>query len=458
MKFIRCILLTFYLVNILDFIVINLTINFFTTQCQAQSISTKKVWYLPRLLAQNGYETPFPASQNQDLDNGSQFNNNSGLTPNKGNQALSANNSTDPAKPFVPKIVATGFVTWWSYDSSGYHPTIMIRLCNVSPVNLSYVPIKFQARFADSRTGQVTVAHQSYCNEFNQKQIAYLKFRGPSAFDLASDVNAWPRLECKVMCRVGEVNDAGTQTLLNTRVDSTILTDDQATNNLSQMPDIRSFNQQFSYNGSTLNSGFNDDNGDDSPGLSAQPETMATYQKIQNYQPVVNSFLKSVDVPGIDQAFYLYQEKFGKPLHSEFLGNWTWVQYGYKPLSLNIYAGSKAHKGKVNLLILQIPGYLVPHTPEALQFVKLFTGVYSTQELSAPIHHVKYTHAGRVESVTCFASSYSIVIIKPRNQNDYCLIAIGAISADWEASLKNDTQGSNLLSFLIPFLEPNMGL
>ncbi len=371
-------------------------------------------------------------------------------------------NGTDQSanKPLVPKIVATGFVTWWSYDSSGYHPTIMVRLLNSSPVNLSWAPIKFQARFVDDRTGQVTVDHQTFCNEFNRNQTAYLKFKGPSPFDLSGDTNNWPRLECKVMCRVGEVGDAGTQTLLNTRVQSAILTDDQATNNLSQMPDIRSFNQQFSYNGSTLNSGFNDEpeNNPNSTGMTAQPETMANYDKSQSLKPALDKFLNSVDVPGLNQGFYLYQEKFGKPVHSEFLGDFTWVEYNYKPLDIEIFAGSKGHRGKVNLLILKIPGLLVPHTPNALKFSQLFSGSYSKQDVSPPIHHVKYTHAGRVDSVTCNASSYSIVIIKPRDSKDVGLVILGDIAADWENSLKNDTQGSNLLNFLIPYLEPNMGL
>jgi hypothetical protein len=74
--------------------------------------------------------------------------------------------------------------------------------------------------------------------ELPNRKIVYVLLKGKQSYELAQDVNDWPVLECKVMCRVGEVEDEGTQTLLITKVDTITMTDEDAFYRINRMPDI----------------------------------------------------------------------------------------------------------------------------------------------------------------------------------------------------------------------------
>jgi hypothetical protein len=141
-------------------------------------------------------------------------------------------------KPIVETLSALGHITWWSLDSAGYHPAVLVKIENISGKNLTGLMLRFQARFLDLRYGSVTVGRAEVQQELPNRKIVYVLLKGKQSYELAQDVNDWPVLECKVMCRVGEVEDEGTQTLLITKVDTITMTDEDAFYRINRMPDI----------------------------------------------------------------------------------------------------------------------------------------------------------------------------------------------------------------------------
>jgi hypothetical protein len=139
----------------------------------------------------------------------------------------------------VKDLDALGYITWWSHDSNGYRPTILVKVQNTSNEDLTGELIQFQARFLDLRYGSVTVGRTEVRQDFEKQKVLYVLLKGRDATELSGDANEWPRLECKVMCRVGEVEDEGTQTLLITKVDAITMTDDDAFYKINRMNDAR---------------------------------------------------------------------------------------------------------------------------------------------------------------------------------------------------------------------------
>jgi hypothetical protein len=139
----------------------------------------------------------------------------------------------------VKDLDALGYITWWSHDSNGYRPAILVKIQNTSNEDLTGELIRFQARFLDLRYGSVTVGRTEVHQDFGKGKVLYVLLKGRDATELSGDANEWPVLECKIMCRVGEVEDEGTQTLLITKVDAITMTDDDAFYKINRMNDTR---------------------------------------------------------------------------------------------------------------------------------------------------------------------------------------------------------------------------
>ncbi len=144
--------------------------------------------------------------------------------------------------PAPPKISLVSYVTWWSHDATGYHPAIYLKYENDSGHDLSGQLIKFQCRFTDVRNGYVTISRKEMRTDLEYTHRQFVILRGPTPFELPIDENSWPNIECKAMCRVGEVGDEGTQDLILCRLDSITMTDDEALEKLNRQDDIRKAN------------------------------------------------------------------------------------------------------------------------------------------------------------------------------------------------------------------------
>jgi len=139
----------------------------------------------------------------------------------------------------MQKISAVGYVTWWSHDAVGYHPAIWLKIENNSRLDLSKSIIRLQGRFTDLHSGYVTVARKEVHLDFMPHQRNCVMLRAPSSFELPIDENAWPTIECKVMCRVGDVGDEGTQDLVVAHLDQIAMTDEESLAHLIKQTGIR---------------------------------------------------------------------------------------------------------------------------------------------------------------------------------------------------------------------------
>ncbi len=146
-----------------------------------------------------------------------------------GGQSKAQSATSDAVASTAGRISTDYYVAWWMHDATGYHPAIYMILQNTSSVDLSYKPIKFQCLFRDLKNGYVTVARDEIRKEFHPNQQVLLLLEGPKAFELPIDKNAWPIIECKVMCRVASIDDdAATQDVVVTKLSQEAMTEEEA--------------------------------------------------------------------------------------------------------------------------------------------------------------------------------------------------------------------------------------
>jgi hypothetical protein len=131
------------------------------------------------------------------------------------------------------KIV--NYITWWSLDPAGYHPAVLIKVENNSGQDLTGQEIHFQGRFLNLRTTDITVARKDSRCDFIPHQRILVWLIAPDAYELPINSEEWPLLECKVMCRVGDVGDEGTQTLVITQVEKVAMSSDEARQGLEKL-------------------------------------------------------------------------------------------------------------------------------------------------------------------------------------------------------------------------------
>jgi hypothetical protein len=133
------------------------------------------------------------------------------------------------------QIKVVNYITWWSLDPVGYHPTILLKVENNSGCDLTGEEIHFQARFLNLRTTDIIVARKDNRCSFAPHQRTLVSLVAPDAYELPINSTDWPRLECKVMCRVGDVGDEGTQTLVITEVERIAMSGDDARQALEKL-------------------------------------------------------------------------------------------------------------------------------------------------------------------------------------------------------------------------------
>ena len=132
-------------------------------------------------------------------------------------------------------LKVVNYITWWSLDPTGYHPAVLLKLENNSGADLTGQEIHFQGRFLNLRTTDITVARKDSRSSFTPHQRVLVSLIAPDAYELPINSGDWPKLECKVMCRVGDVGDEGTQTLVITEVERVAMSDDEARQGLEKL-------------------------------------------------------------------------------------------------------------------------------------------------------------------------------------------------------------------------------
>lgn len=364
----------------------------------------------------------------------------------------------------IYKLAVRSFVSWWSHDATGYHPTVLIQVENVSGRDLTGIPMKFQARFQDLRNGFVTVARKEMRFEqlFVERAPKYLMLKGPRAFELPIDTDMWPTIEFKVMCRVGDVADEGTQTLLVARLDSVTMTDEDSMSRLSKQarfdnpgtapavarpagpskPLVATAGALHPTIGGT-NGGTN---GSANTARHGQPGKKAS----------LSQFIGGGGIPGLGDDFYAFEKSFGRPVQTETKDkSWVWAIYRKSMPSLNIVVGSHGKTGKADIIVVTVPSEQVQNESQLVSLARSMSGPFKGEQPGQPNHSVRYLPNGRLEVSTMAARSYRASVMTPEMPNiENCFVmAISRLPGNIQRLLSVESQRRDVLRFLAPMLK-----
>lgn len=360
-------------------------------------------------------------------------------------QALAQDDQGDDAggSGTVQKLEAACFVTWWFHSALGYHPAILLRIENASGHYLSGVLIKFQARFTNLRDGYVNVARDEIRATLEKDKQLYVFLKGPRAFELPIDQNLWPRMECKVMCRVGDSETESTQTLLITKLDSMTMSFEDAMTSLAKQPDFRLGRRH------------------QPPPTPARPEkplvAMAgslTPKGDGRTKLTMGQFLGSTSIPGLGDDFYSFEKKFGIPV--EFDANtkdWTWARYQNQSPEFSLIVGSRGQTGKADLIVASVPPSNIKGEQQVTELAKAISGKFRSEQTSPPNHSVRYLQTGRLEFGTLSSKNYRAVYFvpgeAPGNSSSF-IVVVTRLPGNVLQILRTEAPKAKLLRFLAP--------
>jgi hypothetical protein len=342
-------------------------------------------------------------------------------------------------------IRVVNYVTWWSLDPSGYHPTILLKVENASGRDLTAQLIRFQGRFMDLRTTMVTVARDQQQRQFVPRQQLLVWLRGPEAFELGMNANQWPNMECKAMVRIGDVDDGGTQTLVITNVDRVVMSDDDAR---QQLEKLREYTQSVS-------SGQFDEESFSDP--EAAMKASASKFKLSRPQDKSSSpaaFLAEKKLPGLGSDFHLFEQSFGLPTSVETNNpGWTWAYFQHPNPHFTVYAGSRGRTGKVDALVVTVPGANALDDFHLTGAARNLSGVFRNSKLGRLQHSVRYLPSGRTHTAQAAAIGYRLSYVSSgaSRQDGISLLLISRLPGSPEAFLAEQAKKSAMLKPLAKF-------
>jgi hypothetical protein len=324
-----------------------------------------------------------------------------------------------------PKLTAVRYVTWWSHDAVGYHPAIFLRLENTSGQSLLGERLRMQARFTNIRTAEPTVARFDQRISLAKNQQKDIMLRGPTPFELSIDDNAWPTIECKVMCRIGDVDDSGTLTLAIANLEHITMTDEEAQTQLEKQPDLRrplASGQAFSRNQSrapTLQkSGEIEQIA--KPLVATAAGLNAAVVKIPgDAKRVIGKFATPTALPSLGDNFYLFEQKFGLPLAIESpqsqtgpaLGQLTWASYKARSPFSDILVASR-NGASADAIMVTLPSRVDWREEQLMSLAKTLAGRGKAAELGPFAHSVRYFANGRREFAEAASPSCKALTFK----------------------------------------------
>jgi hypothetical protein len=377
-------------------------------------------------------------------------------------RAAESDREDDSAANSAPKLAAVRYVTWWSHDALGYHPAIYLRLENISGTNLIGERLRMQVRFTNVRTTDVTVARYDQRVSLLRNQQKDVMMRGPIPFELSIDQNAWPTIECKAMCRVGEVGDSGTQTLAIANLDRVTMTDDEAQTQLEKQPDLR----RVSYPGSTprtpdYSRRSSDSDQPEKPLIATAGGLEPPGQKFQPEQRRAGSkFVIPASLPQLGDNFYVFERHFGLPTaieapqrgKTDIAGaTLTWASYRPNGPFTNIFVASR-NGASADVVIVTLPAASDLKEDQILALARELAGRGKSPTLGAFSHTVRYLSSGRSEfaeasSPGCKALTFNIPTFQ--GEKSKVALVLSRIPGDPENFVLGSAQRIRMLQVLL---------
>jgi hypothetical protein len=433
----------------------------------------------------------------------------------KDSPPISRDRSEDPTaqdnspRKAPPKLFVPAFVTYWSHDALGYHPSIALTIENSSGANLLGEPIQLQAHFRLLSEGILTIYRwQTYFDTIGGQQQVNTEAHGKRPFELPLDPADWPLIECKILCKVGDSSSDDAQNLLVARVRSTALSDEDARTELNFLlgrarlnkakleqqkkkfqqdhPNAPTFSaasgitpapvkkparpatNNSNHNGSLANGSVNgatigqrDQSKNDQPKIE-QP-LLATAQTLGAPAAIVatvDQFFNRA-LPGLGEDFYQFEKNFGMPYRTDVKDkNWIWAAYRKHP-AVRIMAGSKGRTGKSDVVVAAISQESLSDQ-QVLAFAKALSGRFKGEKSTDLDHSVRYTQDGRIELTVFTTQSYRAIYFKtldPDTQEKLSLIAVSRVPGSLSELLKEEGHKTDLLKLTLRGLgeETNSG-
>lgn len=356
--------------------------------------------------------------------------------------------SAGPAGAEQTAITVLNYVTGWYHDAGGYHPAVFLLIENTSGRDLSGKFVRFQGRFTDLQTSEVAVGRKEIRQELKPYQQSRISIIAPYGYELPMEVYRWPTMEVKVMCRIGNVGDEGTETLLVTKLESVAQTTEDA---------YQTLNNASSYDANALPKSHivhrpAAPHKEPPPAVAAAPtaETrplVATAGKLPVTPQIApegnatRNLLSSKSLPGLGDDFYNFEQRFGLPIATDAKqADWTWAKFRHETSGVNLVVGSKERTGKADLIVVELKRSEVGSDANALDMARSLTGKLRTQSPGQPVKSVRYLASGRVELTACKAATYRLICLSPRAGEERLIVIISRLQQDPEqllAALKN---------------------
>ncbi len=335
------------------------------------------------------------------------------------------------------KLAAVNSVPFWAHDATGYHPSLCVRIDNVSGSDLTGKMIKMQCRFVDLRLGHVMIARKEQRYELAPNQGVNVIFHGPEPYELPIDQYQWPVVECKLMSRVGDVDDSGTEDLLVQKLDAVTMTDDEAVTALS-----RGF-----YHNASVKRGRTKQVHRDSPKpeykkpeepMSARALSLAGGGKAQptaasgDTRTALARFSSQAKVPGMGSEFLEFEQMYGHPIGASLKEkSWSWIRYAKQDPPIDVFVGAKGTATKADLIVVKVPAEAVQSESQVVAVAKAMSGKLRGQALEHPHKAVKYQQLSeqkirRILITNMDSPGYRLCYVTPRgtsgDDNNYILI------------------------------------
>jgi hypothetical protein len=357
-------------------------------------------------------------------------------------------------------LTVLNYVTGWTHDAVGYHPALFMLLENSGGRDLSNKHIRFQARFTDLRTAEVTIGRSDLRRELKPHQQFSLAIEGEQGFELPFEVYQWPSIEAKAMCRVGEAGDEGTETLTIAKVDPVARTTNDA---------FEALNQATSYNPSARRGASSPPAQQRqvaavtplkipdatpmkaAPALKAQPEK---HIKVVGEPGGILGLLNSKPLPGLGDDFYNFEQRFGLPQSFDAKRpDWTFAKYKHPGTGTEIIAGAKDRSGNVDVIVLKVPRSSGVDQSALVNAAKQMAGKLKSQPLSTPLKSVRYLPSGRLELITSSSAAYKVICLNPEadDADNSFILVLSRVQQDTDVllpALASKTQLLKCLKFL----------
>jgi DNA-3-methyladenine glycosylase II len=128
-----------------------------------------------------------------------------------------------------PKLSVPAYVTYWSHNALGYYPSMALTIENVSDVSLLGETILLQAHFRSLAEGILTIdRRQTRLDTISGKQQVNVLVHGKKPFELSIDPADWPKIECKVICKIGDASNESAQNLVVANITAVTMSDEDA--------------------------------------------------------------------------------------------------------------------------------------------------------------------------------------------------------------------------------------